>query len=157
LTRQAIGFLLAELFGGTRGGLERECGVEVLRRIQPHPDRDGDVRGMAPRILAGTWPGEETREVLSGQALTDPESDVRGAAFHFLGEMSSDLGKLLTTLNLDGQRPYRDPLEPILQEHIERAARLVGIPQVDIPGEVASLSEFVGWDITKGAKKGKAK
>jgi len=59
---------------------------------------------------------------------------------------------ILPTRDLDGFGPYLDPLEPIPRVHIERAAQRAGFRLDDIDAAVASLSDHLGWDITRGAK-----
>jgi hypothetical protein len=43
--------------------------------------------------------------------------------------------------------------EPIPRKHIEEAAAKAGIRSDDIDAQVASLSAYLGWDVTVGAKK----
>ncbi|MCI5226822.1 MAG: hypothetical protein D3918_09220, partial [Candidatus Electrothrix sp. AX2] len=50
---------------------------------------------------------------------------------------------------------YLDPRQPIPAEHIQEAADLAGIPSDKIDEAVRSLSEHMGWDITKGSEAGK--
>lgn len=116
-------------------------------------DEDSDARRFAIRALATTWADENTRELLAQRAREDTEEQARGSAFVVLGQMHSKFGGLLPTLYLDGMSPYLDPLEPIPRQHIERAAERAGIPPEDIDAEVASLSDHLGWDIIRGAKK----
>jgi hypothetical protein len=67
--------------------------------------------------------------------------------------MYSKFGSILPTRDLDGIRPYLDPLEPIPRQHIEKAAAKAGIRPDDIDAQVASLSAHLGWDVTVGAQK----
>ena len=50
---------------------------------------------------------------------------------------------------------YRDPRQPIHAKHIQKAAKKAGIPPDKIDEAVRSLSEHMGWDITKGSLAGK--
>ena len=90
--------------------------------------------------------------MLAQRAVQDPHNQVRGASFSALGKMHSRFGSILTTRDLDGEGPYLDPLQPISRDHIEKAAKVADIRPEDIDAQVASLSEYVGWDITRGAK-----
>ncbi len=46
---------------------------------------------------------------------------------------------------------YLDPRQPIPSKHIQKAAEKAGIPPDKIDETVRSLSEYMGWDITKGS------
>jgi hypothetical protein len=115
-------------------------------------DDNQDTRIAALRVLAGKWPDEKTRARLRERALRDPQAEARGAAFSALGSMHPPFGFILPTKYLSGLEPYLDPLQEVPREHIERAAETVGIRPDDIDAQVKSLSAFVGWDITRGAK-----
>ncbi|MEM8714837.1 MAG: hypothetical protein AAGE92_03530 [Cyanobacteria bacterium P01_G01_bin.4] len=69
-----------------------------------------------------------------------------------MGKLHSEFGRLLPTLDLDGIRPYLDPLEPVSPDHIEAAAQEAGILSEAIDIQVAALSAHCGWDIRVGAK-----
>ena len=86
------------------------------------------------------------------RAVEDPDEFVRGAACSALGRLHSEFGRIMSTKDLNGYAPYLDPLEPIPRKHIKRAAKQAGIEAADIDAQVAGLSEFLGWDITRGAK-----
>jgi hypothetical protein len=115
-------------------------------------DEDGGPRGAALEALADKWPDDDTRELLAQYALQDPDEQTRGAAFSALGRMHSEFGRILTTQDVDGMIPYLDPLEPISREHTERAAERADIAPDEVDAEVASLSDHLGWDFTRGAK-----
>ena len=66
--------------------------------------------------------------------------------------MHAKFGRILPSQHLDGWYRYRDPLEPIPREHIERAVERAGIRPDDIDATVAALSAHLGWDLTCGAK-----
>lgn len=70
-----------------------------------------------------------------------------------LAGMHCEFGRILPTRDFDGMGPYLDPLEPIPRKHIERAAARASIRPSDIEAQVASLSAYLGWDVTVGAKK----
>jgi hypothetical protein len=102
--------------------------------------------------LAEKWPDQATRDLLARWAKEDPDDQLRGAAFSALGGMHSDFGRILPTRDLDGVGPYLDWLQPISRNHIERAAQRARIRPDDIDAHVRSLSDHLGWDITRGAK-----
>ena len=66
--------------------------------------------------------------------------------------MHSQFGRILPTRDQDDIWPYLDPLQPISRDRIELAATKTGIRPEDIDAQVASLSAYVGWDVTRGAK-----
>lgn len=45
---------------------------------------------------------------------------------------------------------YLDVKQPVGREHIEKAAKYVGVAPDQIDATVESLSDYLGWDITKG-------
>ena len=115
----------------------------------PHPA----VRTAALRALAAKWPDRDRRcALLAQRAVQDPDDQVRGAVFFALGEMHSEFGRILPMRDLYGIMPFRDPLQPISRDHIQQAAIKTGIRPEDIDAQVASLSAYVGWDVTRGAK-----
>ncbi|VFM95516.1 MAG: hypothetical protein BECKG1743D_GA0114223_100842 [Candidatus Kentron sp. G] len=91
------------------------------------------------------------------QAVEDPDARTRGEAFRRLGGLHSEFGRTLATKDLDGLTPYFDPLELIPRKHIKKAAKEAGIAPGAIDAQVASLSEYLGWDVTRGAGKPKPK
>jgi HEAT repeat protein len=111
------------------------------------------TRSAALQSLAEKWPDQTTRDFLAQRIVKDPDISFRGAAFFALAKTHSEFGRILPTCDLDGSRPYLDPLEPISRKHIEEAAVKVGISPEDIETQVASLSTYLGWDVTGGAKK----
>jgi len=81
----------------------------------------------------------------------DASSNMRGKEFYCsLGALHSKFGRIVLTKDLDGQSPYLDLLQPIPLEHIQAAAAKAGVDADKINRVVDSLSEFLGWDITKG-------
>jgi HEAT repeat protein len=113
-------------------------------------DEHEHPRSAAVQALAEKWP-EESHDLLLQRVLQDPDASPRGAAWTALGKLHSEFGRLLPTRDLDGFMPYLDPLEPVSQEHIEKAAKKAGIPPEEIDAQVAALSAYFGWDITVGA------
>ena len=111
-------------------------------------DKHGGPRSSALQALAEKWPGETTRKLLQECAV------VEGAAASLLGGGHSEFGRIVFTIDIDGVRPYLDPAEPISREHIERAAEKANVPEEKIDETVRSLSEHLGWDITRGAAGG---
>lgn len=63
--------------------------------------------------------------------------------------MHSEFGRILPTQDLDGIRPYLDPLGPIPSEHIHQAAEQAGIRPEDIDAAVAGCRPT--WDATSPA------
>jgi hypothetical protein len=66
--------------------------------------------------------------------------------------MHSKFGRILLTRNLNGMWPCLDPLQAVPRGHIEEAARRVGVRPQEVGAQVDSLSAFLGWDITSGAR-----
>ncbi len=110
--------------------------------------KDGhtNTRSIALEALAEKWPDEEaTRKLLAERVGID------GAAASLHGGQHSRFGRIVFTEDLDGVGPYLDPAKPISREHIKRAAKEADVPADKIDETVRSLSEHMGWDITKGA------
>ncbi len=116
-------------------------------------DDNAGTRRAALQVLAENWPDQTTRDLLAQRAVEAPDSSERGAACFALAAMHSEFGRILPTRDFDGFGPYLDPLEPIPREHIEQAAAKAGIRLNDIDAQVASLSTYLGWDVTVGAKR----
>jgi hypothetical protein len=115
-------------------------------------DREG-ARSTALQALAEKWPDETTRALLAERAVEDEDMQVRGVACFALGKLHSEFGRILLTRDLDGIGPYCDPLEPIPRKHIETAAARLYIRPDDIDTVLTSLSAYLGWELTVGAKK----
>ncbi len=147
----------------------------ALRAVQ---DEDGSPRSTAIQALVENWPDETTRKLLAERAVQDesryprratlqalaknwPDETTRkllaeragvdGAVASALGGLHSEFGRIVLTRDLNGVAPYLDPAEPISREHIERAAEKANVPAEKIDETVQSLSEHLGWDITRGA------
>ncbi|MCH8807147.1 MAG: hypothetical protein IH986_13815, partial [Planctomycetes bacterium] len=132
-------------------GLAEKWPDETTRKLLAEravEDKAEDVRIAALQGLAEKWPDETTRKLLADRARID------GAAVSLLGGQQSEFGRILFTKDLDGIFPYLDPTDPISREHIERAARRTNIAADRIDETVRSLSEHLGWDITRGHKSG---
>ena len=54
-----------------------------------------------------------------------------------------------------GDHHFVDPQKSISFQHVKIAAKAAGIPPDKIKETVRSLSEHLGWDITKGSEAGK--
>ena len=78
-------------------------------------------------------------------------ADQRGVGGVVLGKMHSEFGRIVLTKDCDGIAPYLDITNPISREHIQRAAKKANIAADKIDEMVHSLSEHLGWDITRGA------
>ena len=126
--------------------LTLEPGTEFGRRLAVGElqEADEDARGAALKVLAEKWPDETTRKLLAERTEQD-----HVAASH-LGGMHSEFGRIVFTKDVDGYDPYLDPAKPISRDHIKRAAKKAGISADAIDETVRSLSEHMGWDITKG-------
>jgi GTPase SAR1 family protein len=142
----------------------RSCAMEALAKNWPDDEtrirlteRATQDHGYSPRIaalraLSDNWPDETTHALLVARAIHDPDADVRGFAFCVLSGVHSKFGRILATRNRDGEAPYLDPREPIWRDQIECAATECDIRPEDIDDQVASLSAYVCWNITLGAK-----
>jgi len=100
------------------------------------------------QALAENWPDENTQQFLRNLALKNPSAATRGFAFAMLARQQSDFGRVVSSLDLDGKAPYRDPLAAIPREQIEAAANQTRIPPCQIDASLADLSRFLGWNIT---------
>lgn len=107
-------------------------------------DEDRYPRQVALQMLAEKWPDKVTGDMLRERITVD---DCAGS---ILGGLHSNFGCIIFSQDLDGVYPYINLLEPVSPKHIERAARKVGIPQEQIDETVRSLSDHMGWDITRG-------
>ena len=142
----------------------------------------GDVRSSALSSLATFWPDEETRQ-LCRQAVDDEHEHVRRNALEVLAEhwpdeeISQLFKKSISAVGIAASRHSKEhshfgeivfwrfpdfdskyflnPRQPIPAEHIQKAAEIAGIPPDKIDEAVRSLSEHMGWDITKGSLAGK--
>jgi hypothetical protein len=117
----------------------------LLAQRAVHDDNEYPRRA-ALQALAEKWPDETTRELLAQRARVD------GVAASVFGKQHSEFGRIVLTKHLNGYAPYLDPQQPVPREHIEKAAEKCGIPPEEVDAQAASLSEFLGWDITQGAK-----
>jgi hypothetical protein len=108
-------------------------------------DENEYPRGAALEALAEKWPDEATRKLLRERAGVD------GAAASLVGGQHCEFGRRVFLEGGEDWGPYLDPAEPISREHIERAAEKANVPAEKIGETVQSLSEHLGWDITRGA------
>ena len=98
-------------------------------------------------------------------ALLRNDSDIRRSLIEFrdarpkkpspafytkLGAVHSAFGEIVLTRYLDGDDPYLDLVKPIPHARIRSAAAKAGVDASKVASTVDSLSEFLGWDITKG-------
>ncbi|MEM8601978.1 MAG: HEAT repeat domain-containing protein, partial [Bacteroidota bacterium] len=127
-------------------------GTQALLTERAAEDESNFIRRVLLELLSETWPDEATQAFLTDLSTKEADPSKRGAACSALGKMHSEFGRILPTRDLDGVAPYLDPLKPIPRAHIEKAAAKAGIQPEDIDAEVASLSAFLGWDITVGLK-----
>ncbi len=65
--------------------------------------------------------------------------------------MHSILGRIVFRVHAYPHGPFLDPAKPIPRAHIMEAGDRAGIPAEQIHDTVASLSDHMGWDITKGS------
>jgi len=151
----------------------------VRKLLEERALRDGNdyTRHATLEMLVRTWPDEKTRKLLEERAVTDGDdrrrrsaletlaeewpdkrthrvlrerAGVDGVAASAVGRQHSEFGRIIFSGDLDGRSPHLDPASPISREHIEKAAERGGIPAGKIDETVRSLSEHMGWDITKG-------
>jgi hypothetical protein len=108
-------------------------------------DDDEDVRSAALQALAEKWPDETTRKLLTDRAPVD------GAAASVFGGQHSEFGRKVFRKYANDYASCLNPREPISREHIERAAKYAGVAAERIDEMVRSLSEHLGWDITRGS------
>jgi GTPase SAR1 family protein len=128
---------------------------ESTRTVLTHrgvDDDDEDARITALVALAHNWPDESTRTFLARKVVEDPTPVARGAACRSLATLHSEFGRILWTRDLDGLSPFLDPLKPIPRAQIEKAAAKAQIRIDDIDAAVKSLSTYLGWDVSRGAK-----
>ena len=122
-------------------------------------DESASLRVVALQTLIKRWPDKTTGKLLAEHAVQDVDKGPRCAALEALlmkralGKVISEFGRIVFTRYLDTIVPYLDPAEPMSREHIGRAAEKAGVAADKIEETVRSLSEHMGWDITKGAGK----
>ncbi len=56
----------------------------------------------------------------------------------------------LMSRDLDGVRPYLDPLEPMGAGHLARGAKRLGMEEAALRELVASSEEMLGWNPLQG-------
>ncbi|WLE96714.1 MAG: NACHT domain-containing protein [Candidatus Electrothrix communis] len=103
----------------------------------------------ALKLLTKKWPDDNTHQLFNDYIKADGEM----ASIH--GEDYSRFGGIVFQKYIWNNRLYLDPSEPIPAEHIQKAAKAAHIPPRKIAETVRSLSEHMGWDITKGSEAGK--
>lgn len=108
-------------------------------------DTAESVRSIALEQLVEHWTDEETRALLSSQIYRN------GFAARFHAKKHSLFGNLIFSGAPPIKWGYLNPAKPISQQHILEAATAANIPEADIPTLVESLSQHMGWDITKGS------
>ena len=112
------------------------------RAVQDEYERP---REEALNQLAMGWPDDETRNLIRERTFLD------GSAATLHGKSHSYFGEILFTKDLDCFHPYLDPRTPLTREHIDNAAKEADINPNKIDETLASLSEHMGWDVTKGS------
>ncbi|MCW5201606.1 NACHT domain-containing protein [Desulfobulbus sp. US4] len=120
-------------------------------------DENELVRYAALSCLSRNWLDAETYQLLKERAPSE------GTAACFYGEQHSFFGSIVFRLTYSkskagiipylrtGVRNFFDPSQSIPAKHIQKAAKAAGIPSDKIDEAVRSLSEHMGWDITKGS------
>ncbi len=104
----------------------------------------------AIQILIENWPDENSRRLIKDISPID------GLASSLHGKKHSYFGEIVFKKSVKwNKRAYRNPCQPIPAKHIQEAAKEAGIPPDKIDEAVRSLSEHMGWDITKGSLAGK--
>ncbi len=148
--------LLAERAVQDKGGGPRRAALGALAEKWPDEttrtllaeravqDENEYTRWAALQSLAENWPDETTRTLLSERARVD------GAAASVFGGQHSEFGRGVFRRFAADYGGFLDPHEPISREHIELAAEKAKVPPNKIDETVRSLSEHLGWDITKG-------
>lgn len=151
---------LAERAVRDQDALDRMAALKSLVRAWPDAeirdllvsrssqDEVAAVRRSALRWLLTYWSGDATSALLTERARRD------GVAAAVAGGQHSRLGAIVFSKALDGQMPYLDPREPVSQLHLAQAAQAARVPTSELAETVASLSEHLGWDITRGAGAG---
>ncbi len=114
--------------------------------ISERARKDGDeaARIAALEALAEKWPDAVTRKLLAERARVD------GVAASIFGGQHSDFGRVVFR-EFVRHGPYLDPAEPVSREQIIWATQSAEVPPEKIDETVRSLSEHLGWDITRGS------
>ncbi len=123
-----------------------------LLRQRAVDDEDHYTRVEALKWLARIWRDDETLEFLRARSVEATVTLERELACSAVGRRHSRFGGIVIKGERRGPDSYLDPLEPISRDQIENAARKAGVSPDEIEENVASLSEHLGWDITKGAR-----
>jgi hypothetical protein len=119
----------------------------IARRAKE--DTNGNIRSTALQLLAENWLDIETHQ------LIEKLFPVNGAAASLYGKKHSQFGEVIFQKRPGISGFYLNPLKPLSAGHIQEAAQEAGIPPEKIDETVRSLSEHMGWDITKGSEAGK--
>ena len=108
-------------------------------------DESGYVRLVLRQALAEKWPDDITTEPPEDRKLPNMLT-----ASEFAGQHSV-FGRLVFSLRVREFGPNLNPTQPIPREHIDRAAKIANISPDQIDQTIRSLSQHMGWDITKGS------
>ncbi len=141
-------------------------------------DEDESARLNALNALVENWPVSTLRKLIEDRAVNDEivfnrrfalevlseklaDSTVRyllkkraridGVAASVFGKMHSEFGSFVFMKNFYPWASHQNPEKSISRKHIEQAAEKTKIPDDKIDETVRSLSEHMGWDITKGS------
>lgn len=152
---------------------------QEIRDLLQHAltDLNTPTRQMALKQLAEYWPDQETYDNLV-QALKDDNQAIRHTALDILykywpksitqklinlesyhntfaafikANEHSKFGALIFQNDMEYKSTYHNPKLAINKKNISVAAAKANIPEADIPAMVKSLSQHIGWDITKGS------
>ncbi len=103
-------------------------------------------RNIALEALIQYWPDDETWQLFTTRISID------GFVATWHAEKHSNFGRIIFTRDLNGISPHLSPSIPIPQQYLEKAAKQTNIPPDQLDATIKSLSEHMGWDITKGSQ-----
>ncbi|MCI5137847.1 MAG: hypothetical protein D3922_05405 [Candidatus Electrothrix sp. AR1] len=115
------------------------------------PEYSNDPVGIfTPKRVQPATYAREANEVLRRNAVDSNIAWNRGLAALILSHRHSKFGRFIFSKNVNGFVPPRDPRKPVKRKIIEKAASETDIRPEEIPAQIASLNEFLGWDVEKG-------
>ncbi len=134
------------------------CTVEQLyaalqgkKSVQHGRYRDDPAGIVTPLRTEGETYRREPDDVLRRKAVKEGLACNRGRAICILAYRHSKFGGLVFSKDADEHAFLtNDPRKRIKRNIINKAAENAGIQPEEIPTQLASLNEFLGWDIEKG-------
>jgi hypothetical protein len=94
------------------------------------------------------WDRKTFRELIRGLDIDSLPSESIARVCATLATIYSKFGELLSSRNCNGQSPLLDLRKPVRRGHIAKAAERAKLSRSEIDDALASLSDYLGWEIT---------